>query len=233
MNEIAKTATQSYVARYEDGDPYANFANEGGPGIQGKLLTCKKGSWEIGADNDPVKPGTLYLAIVPSSMRGFLKWVDGIVADARMGLVADNYLMPHRYTLGDMDEGQWEKNPDGTPRDPWSKAYRLLLIEMSAPHGDVTFSGSSYGAQLALKELCGIYAKDRHLYPDAFPVVALSTKSRMSKAYGKIVGPWFEVQGWASLEDVRAGRKRKAKAAKAPKQGFDEAVGDTLPNWGN
>ena len=41
------------------------------------------------------------------------------------------------------------------------------------------------------------------------------------------------MQGWATVEDVKAGRKKKAKAAKAPKEGFDEAIGDKLPNWGN
>ena len=125
------------------------------------------------------------------------------------------------------------RTPDGAPRDPWSRRYQFLLIEMAAPHGDVTFRGGSFGAQLALKELCHVYGTERHLYSDAYPVVALSTKSRMSKSYGKIVGPWFEGQGWATIEDVKAGRKKKAKATKAHKQGFDEAIGDKLPNWGN
>jgi hypothetical protein len=235
-NEIAiKNSNSSYVARYtaDAKDPYQAFADEGGPGIQGKLLTCKKGEWCLGADNDTVKGGTLYLAIVPSSMRGWLKWVDNTVADARIGLIAENFLVPHRYTLGDMDEDAWEKSPEGKPRDPWSKVYRLLLIEMAPPHSDVTFSGSSYGAQLALKELCRVYSTDGHLYEGAYPVVALGTKPRMSRSFGKIVGPWFEVQGWATIEDVKAGRKKKAKAAKAPQEGFNEAVGDEIPGWGN
>jgi hypothetical protein len=104
---------------------------------------------------------------------------------------------------------------------------------MAPPHSDVTFSGSSYGAQLALKELCRVYSTDGHLYEGAYPVVALGTKPRMSRSFGKIVGPWFEVQGWATIEDVKAGRKKKAKAAKAPQEGFNEAVGDEIPGWGN
>jgi hypothetical protein len=233
MNEVVKQ-NETYVARYTGNeDPYAAFANEGGPGIQGKLLTCKKGEWCIRADSDPVKSGALFLAIVPSMMRGWLKWVDGKIVGDRLGLVAKNFLMPHRYSLGDTDDEQWpEKNPDGTPRDPWSKCYQVLLIEVAPPHGDATFRGSSYGAQLALQALCGTYSADSHLHEGAYPVVALDTKSRMSKDYGKIVGPWFEVQGWATVEDVRVGKKRRAKAAKAPKQGFNEAIGDELPDWG-
>ena len=48
MNDVVKKKDQ-YLARYED-DPYAAFANEGGPGIQGKRLSCKKGVWGIGQD---------------------------------------------------------------------------------------------------------------------------------------------------------------------------------------
>ena len=58
--------------------------------------------------------------------------------------------------------------PDGKPRDPWSKAYRALLIELSPPHGDLTFSGSSYGTELGFKALSGAVcgrarAAPRHL----------------------------------------------------------------------
>ena len=49
--------------------------------------------------------------------------------------------------------------PDGKPRDPWAQSYRVLLIELSPPHGDVTFSGSAYGTELACKELCRIYSR--------------------------------------------------------------------------
>ncbi len=230
MSNSVKVADQNYVARYENGgDPYAAFANEGGPGIVGKLLQCKKGEWCIGADNDAVKPGTQYLALVPTSMRGWLRWADGVVADARVGLIAENYLVPHRYTLGDVGEDAWEKGPDGTPRDPWSKVYRLLMVEVARPHGDVTFSGSSFGAQLALKELCRVYATDRHLYPDAYPVVALATSIRCQRPPAS---SWAVVRGAGPRSpDVRAGRKKLTKAAKISGEAVREAIGDELPDW--
>ena len=40
MNVVVKKKDQ-YLARYED-DPYAAFANEGGPGILGKRLAAKR-----------------------------------------------------------------------------------------------------------------------------------------------------------------------------------------------
>ena len=45
MSNSVKVADQNYVARYENGgDPYAAFANEGGPGIVGKLLSARRAS---------------------------------------------------------------------------------------------------------------------------------------------------------------------------------------------
>jgi hypothetical protein len=228
-NELAKTNGGSYLARYDvDEDPYARFASEGGPGVKGKLLTCSKGDWAIGADKTPVKESQQFLFIVPETMRGWLKWQNNIVADADMGYVRDGFVLKHRAALGDDDESAWETNPDGTPRDPWTRTYRALLLEMSPPHGDVTFTGSSYGAQLALKDICGAYAADRHRYPDAFPVVKLTTKSRQTRLYGKIKGPWFDVVGWATIEDVKAGKKVLAKAKVPTKAETEVAIDDSL-----
>ena len=47
-------------------------------------------------------------------MRGWLKWAGGVVVAADMGLVGDNFLVKHRYALGDLEEEEWEKAPDGT-----------------------------------------------------------------------------------------------------------------------
>jgi hypothetical protein len=234
-NDLAKveSTNSTYIARYGTGeDPYAQFANEGGPGIQGKLATCSKGDWSIGADKTPVKAGTQFLFIVPETMRGWLKWEDGAVSDAVMGYVRDGFLVQHRGTLGDDDETAWQKNPEGTPRDPWTRTYRALLLEMSPPHGDVTFSGSSFGAQIALKEICRVYSADNHRFPDAFPVVELTTKTRQHKTYGSIKGPWFNIVGWATVEDVKAGKKGGAKAKAPTKVETEAELNDELPgDW--
>jgi len=220
----------SYIARYDTGpkDPYAAFAAEGGPGIRGMLMTCSKGDWTIGADKTPVKAGTQFLFIVPETMRGWLKWMSGAVADADMGYVKDNCIVKHRDALGDNDEAAWEKNPDGTPRDPWTRTYRALLIEMSPPHGDVTFSSSAWGAEIALKEICRVYSLDKDRFPGAFPVVTLSTKKRQNRTYGAIKGPWFDVVGWATIEDVKAGKavtkKTKARTKEETEAFLDDSI---------
>ena len=87
------------------------FANEGGPGIQGKLLTCKKGVWGIGQDGTPPPAGARYLFITDTMMRGWLKWAGGVVVAADMGLVCDNFLVKHRNALGDLEEERLGEGP--------------------------------------------------------------------------------------------------------------------------
>ena len=247
MTEIVKR-NDAYTARYavgEAADPYAAFANESGPGIVGRLLSCRKGDWGIGQDNAPVPPESRFLFLVPETMRGWLKWRDSRVVASDMGLVRDGFAVKHRLALGDPEEdGNWEKNPDGTSRDPWSKAYRALLIELSPPHGELTFSGGSYGTELGFKALAGAYAAERSQHPGGtYPVVQLATAPWTSKNYGKQIRPDFPIVGWATVEDVRAGRKSqaaiakpapKAKAkAKSPANTMAAELDDAVPtSWG-
>ena len=101
---VKKEKPDNYVARYETADPYAAFAAESGPGIVGRLLTCKKGDWTIGQDSAAVPAEARFLLIVPEIMRGWMKWRDGRVVAADMGLVRDNFLVKHRYALDDLEE---------------------------------------------------------------------------------------------------------------------------------
>jgi hypothetical protein len=240
MNDLVKKP-DNYTARYEAIDPFASFANEGGAGIVGKLLSCKKGTWGIGQDETAPPSGARYLALMDSMMRGWLRWWGGVVTAADVGRVADNFLVKHRFALGEMDEAEWEKNPDGRPRDPWGKTYRMLLVECAAPHGDLTFSSGSFGAELAFRELAGTYAVGREQHPGACPVVELSTDTWTSKSYGKQVRPAFPVVGWATLDDVKAGRKvlaapakpkTKVKAKPKPVKTLAAEIDDELPTWG-
>ena len=79
------------------------------------------------AKTDTAPPeGARYLFITDTMMRGWLKWVGGVIVAADMGLVVDNFRVKHRDALGDLEESEWEKNPDGTPRDPWAQSLSSL-----------------------------------------------------------------------------------------------------------
>ena len=97
-NEITKR-NESYVARYEnDRDGFENFARESNAGIVGQILRCSKGDWSVGTDRNPVPPG-LFLAVMPSMTRGWIKWIGSQVVDRRVNAVSENVPMPHRFSL--------------------------------------------------------------------------------------------------------------------------------------
>ena len=156
-SEVAKVEQKAaYVARYDTkpADRFAAFANEGGPGIKGKLLTCSKGDWSVGADKDT---GGERHRSSSSSCQTRCEAGSALARRCRhrrrhgstWATTSNSSTAPLLATT----RGRWEKTDD-TPRDPWMRTYRALLIEMTAPHGDITYTGSSCGAQIALKEIC-------------------------------------------------------------------------------
>jgi hypothetical protein len=217
----AKTENESasYVARYDTGDPYLAFAEEGGPGIKGQRLSFAKGDWAIGADKMPVPRGAAFLMIIPTAMRGWVKWSDTGIVAADVGLIGDGFLMKHRFTLGDTEESEWRRDPAGNAIDPWSMYYSVQLVEAAPPHSDLTFTTQSWGGSLALKEMCRVFAVDAARHPDCYPIVTLAIKTRPHRTYGQIKGPWFTPHCWATVDDVRSGRKLGAmiSPAEAPK----------------
>ena len=173
MNDIVKKKPDSY-ARSVRGRPLRGVCQRERPRHRRPPAHLQEGRLGLSARTaPPSRPRLASSFIVPETMRGWMKWRDSRVVASDMGLVRDNFLVKHRYALDDLEESTWETNPDGTLRDPWAKTYRALLIECSPPHGDVTFSGSSYGLELALKEICRVYSAENELHPDAYPVVGL------------------------------------------------------------
>jgi hypothetical protein len=142
--------------------------------------------------------------------------------------------MKHRQALGDTDKTAWRTDPAGEPQDPWAKYFACQFVEVSAPHSDTTFTSNAWGGQVALQDLCGVYGRERGNHPEQFPVVALAVKPRQTK-HGKVPGPWFEMQGWATVDDIRNGRKAGAVAKPKPKETPPAAVAvdntEAAPSW--
>jgi hypothetical protein len=185
-----------------------------------------------------------------SMTRGWVKWADSRIIDQRVQRRHRQRPYPHRYSLGDLDEATWEQNPDGTVRDPWQPDYRVVLIGLDPPHSELTFVGSSIGARIAFQDLCKAYTLGRTNHEGCMPVVSLEVGKRTSPRYGVIKQPAFSVQGWATVEDVKAGRKskvakpapdypelpgsldRRAGKGKAKQTDLEEVLNDAIPDWG-
>jgi hypothetical protein len=90
-----------------------------------RLLKFVKGKWYVGDDELPA--GREFIAHVPQLAHGMVKFVDGKVAEQRVGIVADGFVLPSRDELDDIDPKKWETDHAGVPRDPWCQQYYLPL----------------------------------------------------------------------------------------------------------
>jgi hypothetical protein len=170
-------------------------------------LRFAKGDF-IGADKNTVPLGTKYLAIVLEARRGIVRWGTNGITDSHVGLIREHYLTPHRESLGDEDETKWSLGPGGVPRDPWQQFFSVPMVELTPPHSELMWTGSSWGAKECLQDLIKAYLSARHLHVDgSHPVIELASFNKPTKSFGNVKQPRFPIVGWATLEDVKAGRK--------------------------
>lgn len=197
--------------------------------IVGDLLKFNKGDWLVGQDNDELKLGTKLVAAVEEVMVGYLKWEESKVVDMRMGKVKDGFVMPARRDLGDVEQGTWDIDDQGKPRDPWQMTSYLIL--KAAEGQDLyTYAPSSAGGRNVVAALCGEYGKHSRQKPDEFPIVELSVDSYMHKvkSYGRIKVPVLSIIGWISKAATMAaiaGEAADAEADRKAEKEQDEAPG--------
>jgi hypothetical protein len=195
--EIEKPGSNVFLA-------YGNAATT--RSIVGKLLKFSKGDFLAGMEDEEVKLGTRFIAHMSSLCVGWIRWEDNKPTEQRMGLVAEGYQPHKRKELGDLDEGQWERDDEGQPRDPWQFSNHLILIARDG--GDLyTFTTSSRGGLSAIGELCKSYGKQIRQRPDQHPVIELDVGSyqHSNRSYGRIKFPVFTVVDWASKAEIEDG----------------------------
>lgn len=192
MNTIVEINEANVPARsYEN--PWLEAAAEADNKL-GKLLKFVKGKFEIG--DDQVPEGTEFVAHINQVIRGWVKFEDGKVTEQRLGKVADRFRPPSRDELPDTDSGKWEKDSNGTPRDPWVAQWYLPLVGVES--GElVTFVTGSKGGVDAIRTLCGIYGRKRR--DGLLPIVALKTGSYKHKTYGRVEVPDLPIVGWDGM----------------------------------
>jgi hypothetical protein len=156
-------------------------------GELGRLFKFVKGTYSVGDDEVPI--GAEMIAHVDQFAHGWTKFVDGRVVDQRIGKAAEGFRAPVRDDLDDQDEGAWERDASGRPRDPWSKQFYLPLE--NAETGDVVvFVTGSHGGRSAISKLLNVYARN----PSAgLPIIKLAVSSYRHRTYGKIEMPDFPI----------------------------------------
>jgi len=130
-----------------------HVAKESKRTILGELVKFVKGDWVSGPDKDLISPDEAFVAVMDTSTIGFVKWGDGEIIDAKMGLVANGFCMPQRRDLDDFDSKNWPVDKNGDRVDPWQATSLLVLASLDSPHDLYTFSTSSEGGRGAILDL--------------------------------------------------------------------------------
>src|SRR5262249_3350207 len=112
-----------------------------------------------------------------------------------MGFLRDDFKPPARNTLGDTDEGSWERL-NGVPRDPWQRSETIPLMAMDGT--EVLFVTGTWGGHLALMSLQKSY---RRAGASRNPIVALATGKKPNRYGGVNEQPVFKVVGLAAHLD--------------------------------
>ena len=169
----------------------------------GRMLKYDKSSWLAGTSAAAVliEIGTELVAIIPTLRIGWVKFVGGELVDSRMGLLSESFVMPRRNELDDFDGANWEKRPDGSTKDPWSRNNELVLV---SPGDDeiFTYCTGSRGGLSAIGELCSAFNDELPFYP----LVALGTNSYVhkDKSLGRVHVPTLKIAKYVDAEPFDA-----------------------------
>src|SRR5215213_1617758 len=164
--------------------------------FEGELLKFSKGEY-LARNDEPIEPGTEFIAHVPGLQVGHVKWEDGRPIQHEMGYVADGYRPQRRSELGDNDPSAWAVDEQGQPRDPWQTTMHLPLTRRATGRRS-SFTTSSKGGISAVGALAAAYGRRIRDNPNDLPIVSLAVGSyrHLNRAYGKIFVPQFDVIEW-------------------------------------
>jgi hypothetical protein len=159
-----------------------------------KLLKFVKGKYKVGDDEVPL--GTQYVCHANQLTYCWIKFRDKKVIERRIGKAIEKWIPPERDELDDNDPAKWEMGLDGKPKDPWCFQH-LLPFEHLESGEVVIFATSSVGGKIATEELVREYARRlKRKGSRALPIVKLASKEMPTKSFGKVLRPYFEVDGW-------------------------------------
>lgn len=190
--------------------------------IVGRLVKFgKEGSFVTSDDGEPVPETADFLALCDETLVGWIKFSrdDDTPPTRIMGLIYDNFVMPRRDTLGDMDAAQWEPGLSGQPEDPW-KHQICLVLQNTETKEFYTFATTSVTGRRAVGNLLRHYDRMQRTNPGEVPVVRLKAGgfNHREVKIGWVPVPVFAVVG-------RAPRDSAAK----PDSGVAADLNDQIP----
>ena len=163
-----------------------------------QFFKFSKGEFLAGKDAVAVAIGTHMVVNMDSLEVGWIKWMDHVPSEQRLGRIAEGFKACKRDELGDTEEESWPLDDNGKSEDPWRFTNNIVMA--NASDGAVyTFTTSSRGGLNAIGLLCKGYGEKREQHADEWPIVELGVDSYLhsNRSYGRIKFPTFEIIGWA------------------------------------
>ena len=170
------------------------FDNEAGADIP-PLIFYKKGRW-VCRDKETNKDveiplGTKFLADVPNTMRGWVRFIEGASPDySRVHRIGAGMPVEARETLGFTDQSYWKRNKKGEPIDPCVLRYYLPMWDKD---GNLfAWAFNSKGADKAFRKLRDYCRKN---VTGKLPVVSLQSDGYDDPQWGWIPVPVLKPAG--------------------------------------
>jgi len=171
-------------------DGFELVATPAGRNFRAVYMRFVKGTYELGAEREPVPSGTEFIVIGATE-----SWVRLARGEAvRRVLREPGKPFPQRNELGDTDQSQWPLF-DGKPSDPWRLSNELLLMEKETGRR-VIFSTTSRTGREAVADLCRLITYQRRSRgSNAKPIVSIGVGTYRSRR-GPVATPKFTIVDW-------------------------------------
>jgi hypothetical protein len=171
-------------------DGFALVATPAGPNFRAVFMRFVKGTYELGAEREPVPTGTQFIAV--AATEGWVRLARG--EPVRRVQREPGKPFPQRSELGDTDQSQWPLF-DGQPSDPWTLGNELLLTEKETGR-PVIFTTTSWTGREAVADLCRLITYHRRSRgANARPIISIGVGSYRSRR-GPVATPKFAIVHW-------------------------------------
>jgi hypothetical protein len=171
-------------------DGFALVATPAEPNFRAPYMRFVKGTYELGAEREPVPSGTQFIAI--AATEGWVRLARG--EPVRKVPREPGKPFPQRSELGDTDQSQWPLF-DGQPSDPWTLSNELLLTEKETGR-PVIFATTSWTGREAVADLCRLITYQRRTRgANARPIMSIGVGSYRSRR-GPVATPKFTIVDW-------------------------------------
>jgi hypothetical protein len=157
------------------------------------ILKCIDGRWSAGGEPLARPSGLIALGALDALQR----WSGGFPVETIAKRPGEE--LPDLDALNRaIPEAEWQANPDGTKRPPWSLARVVYLLD-PVDGATYTFISATVGAKLAVEGLRDKVRMGRMLHGGGvLPVVTLESRA-MKTRYGVKMRPEFSIAAWRAF----------------------------------